>query len=657
MVLKFLTRNGVGEAKGDQKMVHSCYVAALRPDGTRGKVLRIEDMDVRENEELRGKPTEDLVPIPLDSLDSEKATYVGASLYKPLKGQLTTFLQKNNDVFTWMEADMPGIDPNLITHKLNLDPTRKVVMQKKRTYIPNRLEAIKREVEKLLKARFIEEVQLLEWLANPVMVKKVSGKLRMCIDFADLNDACPKDCYPLTRINTLIDATAGHEMLNFMDGFSGYNHIKMHKYGTSKVKNFEWTTESQVAFKQLKKYMIEAPLLAKPSPEDTLYLYLTVSEQAMSAVMKKEERKLQKPVYYVNKELRGSELNYFTIKKFALALITASRKLRPYFQAHKIEFLTNQPLRSILYNPKASGRLIKWAIELGEFDINGAGIVLQSPNGFIIEYALKLDFPTTNNEAEYEAFIVGLGLARAMRAKNLKVYGDSRLVVAQVSGEFKAKDDTMAKYLIVVKGILTQFDKWYAEHVSREDNTTGDALSQFASSGIENYLRSICFQVFKTPTIYVINLITLVGVASYWIDPIKIHLETGWLPDDSQEAHKLSSFTSPRLHTHKKKGRRRVDNRIILNGLKKRVERLRNTWADELLPILWAYHTTCKVTTEDTPFMLAYGAKVVVPLEITHESPRVEAYELVTNEEGMMLAIDLIDVVRDEANAHNTEHQ
>ncbi|XP_074351500.1 uncharacterized protein LOC141690614 [Apium graveolens] len=104
-------------------------------------------------------------------------------------------------------------------------------------------------------------------------------------------------------------------------------------------------------------------------------------------------------------------------------------------------------------------------------------------------------------------------------------------------------------------------------------------------------------------------------------------------------------------------GHAEVTNRIILDGLKKRVERSRNTWVDELLPILWAYRTTYKVTTEATPFILAYGAKAVVPLEITHGSPRIEAYEPETNEEGMRLTLDLIDEVRDEANARNAEHQ
>ncbi|XP_074347251.1 uncharacterized protein LOC141686092 [Apium graveolens] len=109
---------------------------------------------------------------------------------------MTTFLQENSDVFAWTSADMPGIDSNLITHRLNVDPTRKVVKQKKRIYAPDRLEAIKQEVEKLLETGFIEEVQFPEWLADSAMVKKANGKWRMCIDFTDLNDACPKDCYP-----------------------------------------------------------------------------------------------------------------------------------------------------------------------------------------------------------------------------------------------------------------------------------------------------------------------------------------------------------------------------------------------------------------------------------------------------------------------------
>ena len=87
--------------------------------------------------------------------------------------------------------------------------------------------AIKEEVHKLVTAEFIREVYYPDWLANIVMVKKANGKWRMCVDFTDLNKACPKDSYPLLRIDQLVDSTAGHQLLSFMDGFLGYNRIKM----------------------------------------------------------------------------------------------------------------------------------------------------------------------------------------------------------------------------------------------------------------------------------------------------------------------------------------------------------------------------------------------------------------------------------------------
>ena len=76
-------------------------------------------------------------------------------------------------------------------------------------------------------AKFIREVYYPDWLANVVMVKKANGKWRMCVDFTDLNKACPKDSYPLPRIDQLVDSTAGHKLLSFMDAFSGYNQIRM----------------------------------------------------------------------------------------------------------------------------------------------------------------------------------------------------------------------------------------------------------------------------------------------------------------------------------------------------------------------------------------------------------------------------------------------
>ena len=90
-------------------------------------------------------------------------------------------------------------------------------------FAPKRDNAIKEEVQKLTLGKFILEVYYPNWLANVVIVKKANGKWRMCVDFTDLNKVCPKDSYPLPRIDQLVDSTAGHRLLSFMDAFSGYN--------------------------------------------------------------------------------------------------------------------------------------------------------------------------------------------------------------------------------------------------------------------------------------------------------------------------------------------------------------------------------------------------------------------------------------------------
>jgi hypothetical protein len=122
---------------------------------------------------------------------------------------------------------MSGINPSIISHRLNIDPSLRPVKQKQRVFAPERNDAIMEEVDKLLTANFIREVFYPDWLVNVVMVKKNTGKWRMCVDFTDLNKACPKDSFPLPRIDQLVDLIAGHKLLTFMDAFSGYNQIMM----------------------------------------------------------------------------------------------------------------------------------------------------------------------------------------------------------------------------------------------------------------------------------------------------------------------------------------------------------------------------------------------------------------------------------------------
>ena len=142
------------------------------------------------------------------------------------------------EVFAWKQEDMGEVDPAVITHRLNVNPLFKLVKQKKRSFALERQKAINEEVGKLLQPKAIREVEYLEWFANVVLVKKANGKWRLCIDFTDINRACPKDSFPLPRIDLIVDATAGHELLSFMDAFSGYNQISMDPNNQEKTSFF-----------------------------------------------------------------------------------------------------------------------------------------------------------------------------------------------------------------------------------------------------------------------------------------------------------------------------------------------------------------------------------------------------------------------------------
>ncbi|KAK3014874.1 hypothetical protein RJ639_008263 [Escallonia herrerae] len=136
-----------------------------------------------------------------------------------------------------------------------------------------------------------------------------------------------------------------------------------------KAKNFVWTDDCQKSFEELKTHLSSPPLLSKPFPGEDLLIYLSVTEVAVSTVLIREEDGVQKPIYYVSKVLQDMETRYPKIDKIALALIISARRLRPYFQSHTIVVLTDQPLRKVLMSPEASGRLVNWSVELGEFDL------------------------------------------------------------------------------------------------------------------------------------------------------------------------------------------------------------------------------------------------------------------------------------------------
>ena len=233
------------------------------------------------------------------------------------------------------------------------------------------------------------------------------------------------------------------------------------------------------------------PILVSPSEGELLTLYLAVLDFSTSAVLVRDKDRVQHPVYYCSRALRGVEGRYPRMEKLILALVIAARKLRPYFQAHTIEVSTEYPMKQVLHKPETSGRLMKWAIELSEFDIrykpkttikgqvladfvmeftlaeptknaptptdipiwrlfvdwatnaqgSRAGLILTSPEGIDMEYAFRFGFEASNNEAEYEAVIAGLNLAHSMEVDQLEVCSDSQLVVRHIEDTYEAKSE------------------------------------------------------------------------------------------------------------------------------------------------------------------------------------------------------------------------
>jgi len=156
------------------------------------------------------EPVEELEEVRLDDTRPERTTKIGTLASWPVRQKITTFLKDNQDVFAWSHEDMSGIEPSVMVHKLNVSPLFPPIRQKKGVFAQERDKVIAEEVRKLLEAGFIREVYYLDWLANVVMVKKANGNWRICVDFTDLNKACPKNSYPLPRIDTLVESTARH---------------------------------------------------------------------------------------------------------------------------------------------------------------------------------------------------------------------------------------------------------------------------------------------------------------------------------------------------------------------------------------------------------------------------------------------------------------
>ncbi|KAL0415989.1 UNVERIFIED_CONTAM: Transposon Ty3-G Gag-Pol polyprotein [Sesamum latifolium] len=413
--------------------------------------------------------------------------------------------------------------------------------------------AIKDKVEKLLKAKCIRPVQYPEWLANVVLVPKSNGKWRLCIDFTDLNKACPKDPFPLPRIDTLADSTSSCEMLSFLDAYQGYNQIPLAPEDQEKA---SFVTDQGVfcynvmpfglknagaTYQRLVNYMfrnqigwnmevyIDDILVKSPKEQDHIKDLEECFQVLKTFGMKLNPAKCTfrvrggKFLGYMISE-RGIEANPEKIR--AIMTCPHQDKGLPFFKV----------LRGVAkFEWKNTSQLA-----FDNLKREWSGVVLESPQGDKFEYAIKLEYPSSNNEAEYEAFLAGGELALAAGARKIVIYSDSQLVVNQVRGSYEARDEKMAKYFVKAKNLLDKFEEASVVQVSRTDNAADDQLAKLASSMSAIRSRKITFISSKSAVLQEQEeIMCAVPTPTSWKEEIVRFLTEGIEPESEKDAKSL----------------------------------------------------------------------------------------------------------------------
>ncbi|XP_072078073.1 uncharacterized protein [Arachis hypogaea] len=474
LVMKFVADDGsVGSIRGDLETAVACDHASLslRKKSKEASGVFLADLDARIEDKPRPEPEGDLEKFRVGDGD-EKFTFINRNLPHELKEPLMEMIRANADLFAWTPADMPGIDPQLMSHHLAVKPEAKPVAQRKRKMSQERAEEVAKQAASLLEAGFIRELDYSTWLSNVVLVKKHNGRWGMCVDYSDLNkrlmnkifseligktvevyvddilakttrpddllsdlggvftslrqhgmrlnplkcafameagkflgfmitqrgvEANPEKCQAILQMKSpgcIKDVQRLAGRLTALSRFLGASAAKALPFFNLMKKGiaFEWTSACEEAFNHFKEILAAPPVLEKPKAGESLYLYLAVTEEALAAVLVREEGKAQELVYFVSRALQGAELRYSKLEKLALTLLTSSRRLRQYFQGHRIVVRTDQAIRQVLQKPDLAGRMMTWAIELSQYDLQYEPwhvIKVQAMADFLVEGMVK----------------------------------------------------------------------------------------------------------------------------------------------------------------------------------------------------------------------------------------------------------------------------
>ncbi|XP_021751089.1 uncharacterized protein LOC110716764 [Chenopodium quinoa] len=313
--------------------------------------------------------------------------------------------------------------------------------------------------------------------------------------------------------------------------------------------------------------------MISPELREKLQLYISASILTIAAVLLAERQKQQRPIYFVIHVLTETS-----------EVVTTARKLKPYFDAHVIQILTNHPLEKALQKMDASGRLLKWAIELSKYELevkpreaikaqaladfiveacyeekeddvgiwkvevdgssaqgrSGARIIMTSLEGNVFKCAIKFKFKASNNEAEYEATLEGLRMSITAGARKVHLQTDSQLVASQVKGAYEIREPTMLKYVTKIKELAAQLVHFQIGLVPRAENSQANALSKLANSTLQSLTRTMMVEVREESSIAEKEQVNCIGQQQAWFIDILAYKVHGSLPDDEVQAKKVN---------------------------------------------------------------------------------------------------------------------
>ncbi|KAG9454401.1 hypothetical protein H6P81_007305 [Aristolochia fimbriata] len=339
-------------------------------------------------------------------------------------------LHEYRDIFAWNYTEMPGLDPRVAVHKLAVHPSVRPVKQSQRRFRPELVPEIEKVVDKLIAVNFIREVKYPSWIANIVPVKKKTGQIRVCVDLRDLNKACPKDDFPLPITELMVDATTA-------------NQIRM-----------DPKDEELTAFRTPK----------------GIFCY-----KVMSFGLKNVGATCQRAMQNIFDDFLHKRVECY-VDDLALANFLADHpvpaewELTEDFPDEEIFLVEVFPPWEMYFDGVARRNGV------------GTGVLFVSPKKDLLPYSFALTQTCSNNEAEYQALLLGLNIAVEMQLSQLNIYGDSALVIKQLTGEFEVKKPELTPFWRHAGELLAQIPETSLHHVPRSENGPADALAGIVAS-------------------------------------------------------------------------------------------------------------------------------------------------------------------------------